>query len=123
MRAHVYVTPKLTVLEPQGTTSLSTYMSPERSENVVALTLKRSIDAVSPGRRRELRIPLGISRAFIGMSRVMTVPCHRLKLLISPLRLYRSATPLISKVVQHIDQAALRRGAVPLHDVQIRIGM
>jgi hypothetical protein len=88
-----------------------------------ALALNRSIDAVSPGSRRELRTPLAVGRAFIGMSRVMTIPCHRLELLICPIRLHRSATPLISKIVQHIDQAALSLGSMPLHDVQIRIGM
>jgi hypothetical protein len=37
----------------------------------------------------------------------MTIPCHRLELLIYPLRLHRGAAPPVSKIVQHIDQAAL----------------
>ncbi len=90
-------------------------------DNLTALNW--SIDAVSSRWRRELCVSCGVSRTLVGRSRVTTIPSHRHELLLDPLRLHRSTTPLISQIIQHVDQAALHSDPMTLHDVQIGIGM
>ena len=97
---------------------------PERIPGSLGRLLEdRRVYAVAARRGRKLGPSIRIRSALVRMRLILAVPCHGLEFLVVPLGLHLGAAPLVAKVVQHVDQAALAFVAAPLRDVEIRVAV
>ncbi len=102
------------------------YLSPTNGRPT-ASDLGRGVDGKAARRSRELGVALSVGRPLVRVRGVVTIPGDRNELLVGPFGLDRGAGPLISQIVQHVDQARLIDAVIleadALHDVEIGVGV
>src|ERR1700723_3333228 len=79
--------------------------------------------AVAARRCRKLRAAVAVRGSLVGMRGIVPIPGHRRKFLVTPLGLHRSTTPLIAKIIEHINQPALSLRSSALHDVKVGVSV